>query len=69
MGWGGMCFYWIFRRVYFCELFDLHDSYLESRENHGVSYDFVRSDCLYCGLRGAAFLGENCGFCSLCCCV
>ena len=34
-----------------------------------MSFEFVRGDCLYCDLREAAFVGEDCGFCSFGCCV
>ena len=58
-------FYCIFRRMYFYELIDLDDSWLESWRNHDVLCEFVWGDSVCCSLRGAAFGGENCGFCIL----
>ena len=55
--------------MYSCYIFDLDDSYLESWGNRGVSFEFVRGKCLYCGLRGAACMGEGCGFCGIGFCV
>ena len=57
--------------MYSYELFglddgDLEDPQLEFGESHCMLYEFVQSDCLCCGLRGAAFVGESCGFCCSC---